>query len=134
MTRPLAEQVALADEGMREQALYDESVRMDELPFPRCPQEIEWVILASRLVIDFSEVAVQEVLQEAWTAKDAADQANLPVADDQLLVAELIARHRLSLRRGRNTDVVGLDPVYPTWRTTHAIGKGSSEFPWGRDG
>jgi hypothetical protein len=92
------------------------------LPMPRCcPRHIDWVTLAAHLVLDFSEMTAQEVLQELWMAKEAITRVDLCAADDALLIAELIARHRLSLRSGRITDVARLDPEQHSRRSPHAL-------------
>jgi hypothetical protein len=101
-----------------------------DVPLPRCcPRHIDWVTLAAHLVLDFSEVSAQEVLQEVWMAKKAATRVDLSIADDALLIAELIARHRLSLRSGRIADVARLDPEQHPRRTPQAARPIAHESP-----
>lgn len=101
-----------------------------DLPQPRCcPRHIDWVTLAAHLVVDFSELTAQEVLQEVWMAKEAAERVDLSMADDALLIAELIARHRLALRSGRIADVARLDPEQHSRRFPQAARHIPHEWP-----
>jgi hypothetical protein len=74
-----------------------------------CDRHPDWRTLAEHLVADFSTVPAGEVLRELAAAKVAVGSFALD-DDDQLGVAELMARHRLMLRTGETPDIARLNP------------------------
>jgi hypothetical protein len=79
-------------------------------PLPRCcPRHTDWRTLAEHLVRDFPDVGSGDVLRELSRAKSAV--ANFGLDDEeQLGVAELMARHQLLLLIGEVPDAARLDP------------------------
>jgi hypothetical protein len=82
----------------------------DLTPLPRCcPQHTNWEILLDHLTDEFGEVSSRDVLRELARARQAVRIVSLD-EQDELQVAELIARHQLMMNSGRIGDVARLDP------------------------
>src|SRR4051794_11954368 len=96
---------------MRTTAVSPRFAQMDVPPLPRCcPRHADWLTLGDHLVLDFTDVSAGEVLEELGVAQQAVDRVRLADDDGALLIAELIARHRLMIKTGRLPDVARLDP------------------------
>lgn len=86
-------------------------------PMPRCcPDHSDWATLSQHLLLEFPEVAAEDVVREVRRAKDAVENVRL-AADESVQIGELIVRHQLMMRSGRVAEVARLDPERHTQRT-----------------
>ena len=82
----------------------------DVAPLRRCcPRHDDWRTLAEHLVAAFPTIPAGDVLQELARAKSAVSTFGLS-ENEQLSVAELMARHQLLIVTGDVPDIARLDP------------------------
>lgn len=85
-------------------------------PMPRCcPRHQSWRQVADHLTRAFPDSPTAEVHGEIVRARGACQRFGLPL-DDQLDIAERIARHQMMLRAGQIPDNSRLDPEVHTLR------------------
>jgi hypothetical protein len=89
----------------------------DLTPLPRCcPRHDSYRTLVDHLITDFPEVTADEVQEQTVRARSAIAMVRL-TGEDELAIAELIARYQLSYAAGRLDDSARLDPQpHPTRR------------------
>jgi hypothetical protein len=87
----------------------------DYKPIARCCESHpDWPTLAQHICDAFPTLSVADIARELRIARDAMDACD--VGDDALVIAEVIARHRLMLAAGEITDAAKLDPQTHTSR------------------
>ena len=84
---------------------------------PRCcPRHTDWTTLTRHLADEFPEVAMDDLVREVSSAKEAVGHVSMD-PDAALEIGELIVRHQLMMRSGRIAEVARLDPERHTQRT-----------------
>lgn len=73
-----------------------------------CEAHPDWQTLAQHVVEDFPQLTIEDIARELRTARHVIELASL--REDALVIAELIARHRLLMCLGDVPDVARLDP------------------------
>jgi hypothetical protein len=68
-----------------------------------------WPALAERLLEEFPDATITDVVRELRSARDGVEQLAVD-ADEALEVAAAIARNQLSIVTGRVADAARLDP------------------------
>ncbi|HET7309867.1 MAG TPA: hypothetical protein VFJ17_00915 [Mycobacteriales bacterium] len=92
------------------------AARNDYEPVPRCCQRHrDWATLAQHVCDSFPDLSVAEITRELRVAREALEMCD--VGDDALVIAELIARHRLMVASGQVSAVAILDPQTHSPRT-----------------
>lgn len=83
-----------------------------------CASHKDWPTLSQHLLVDFTELTIEDVVREVRRAKDAVAEAGMD-GQEALETAELIARHQLMMLAGRIGDIARLNPERHVRRTEH---------------
>ena len=85
-------------------------------PVERCCElHRDWSVMATHLIRSFPDVPPRAIAAEVQFARRAVEDVQL--ADEEMLVGELIARYRLLVRAGLLPDAARLDPQTHTGRS-----------------
>lgn len=86
-----------------------------------CDVHPDWETLAQHIVEDFPHAELVDIARELRLARHVIELASL--REDALVVAELIARHRLMMCVGEVQDVARLDPQPHPSRARTVVGR-----------